>query len=234
MSPDGRQFPQVDRDGVTVRRTGNVRTGVWLLVLAMGLVGITLLVVVAPILRSQPSAAAPQRAVRSADTTSRETGRMPSAPRQDQVAASRRAQLPPAEHRASGAQEADPEAADDSDAMASAGEGAGDDGPTGIALFPPPGTDPIKPGLVVPEDFELPAGYVRHYQVTDDGKQLPAILMFHPDYVPLDADGEKVALPANRVVPAEMAPPGLPIHMLEVPDDTVPMLEGPNDRASEP
>jgi hypothetical protein len=42
--------------------------------------------------------------------------------------------------------------------------------PSGIALFPPPGTKPIKQGVLVPEDFELPPGYVRHYQATDDGE----------------------------------------------------------------
>jgi hypothetical protein len=52
----------------------------------------------------------------------------------------------------------------------------------GIAAFPPPGTDPPKSGILVPEDYELPPGYVRHYQVTDDGKRLGAILMFSPDY----------------------------------------------------
>jgi hypothetical protein len=91
------------------------------------------------------------------------------------------------------------------------------DQPSGIALFPPPGTDPPKTGLVVPEDFELPEGYVRHYQVTDDGASLPAILMFHPDYVWLDENGEPVALPENRIVPPELAPPGMPIEPLALP-----------------
>jgi hypothetical protein len=98
--------------------------------------------------------------------------------------------------------------------------GEGDpDAPSGIALFPPPGTEPLKRGYVVPEDFELPPGYVRHYQTTDDGERVPAILMFHPDYRPLDGDGEPIALPADRIVPREMAPPGMPLEMLEVPED---------------
>lgn len=89
--------------------------------------------------------------------------------------------------------------------------------PSGIGLFPPPGTDPIKVGIVVPDDFELPEGYLRHYQVMDDGRDLEPILLFHPDYELLDAAGRPIPLPENHVVPPELAPPGLPIRMLEVP-----------------
>jgi hypothetical protein len=77
---------------------------------------------------------------------------------------------------------------------------------TGIAAFEPPGTDPPKPGIIVPDDFPLPEGYVRHYQADDDGNRLPAILMFHPDYEFVDESGTPVALPEDRVVPAELAP----------------------------
>ena len=91
--------------------------------------------------------------------------------------------------------------------------------PTGMALFPPPGTKPIKRGIIVPEDFDLPPGYVRHYQATDDGQRVPAILMFHPDYKPVDEHGAPIPLPEDRVVPADMAPSGLPIQMLEPPED---------------
>jgi hypothetical protein len=87
----------------------------------------------------------------------------------------------------------------------------------GIAAFPPPGTDPIKSGIVVPEDFQLPEGYVRHYQATDEGERLEAILMFSPDYEFFDDAGERIALPEDRIVPREMAPAGLPIRMLEPP-----------------
>ena len=87
----------------------------------------------------------------------------------------------------------------------------------GLAVFPPPGTKPIKHGIVVPEGFELPPGYVRHYQATDDGRRLPPILMFHPDYELVDAQGNPVPMPENRVVPPEMAPPGLPVQMLDDP-----------------
>jgi hypothetical protein len=87
--------------------------------------------------------------------------------------------------------------------------------PTGMMLFPALGTDPLKKGIIVPEDFELPLGYVRHYQTTDDGEQLPAILMFSPDKPPLDANGEPMKVPENGIVPPELAPPGLPIQILD-------------------
>jgi hypothetical protein len=88
---------------------------------------------------------------------------------------------------------------------------------TGIAAFEPPGTDPPKSGIIVPDDFPLPDGYVRHYQADDDGNQLPAILMFHPDFEFVDESGAAVALPEDRVVPAELAPSGLPIRTLDLP-----------------
>ncbi|SEK73118.1 hypothetical protein SAMN05444354_102190 [Stigmatella aurantiaca] len=89
--------------------------------------------------------------------------------------------------------------------------------PTGLMLFPAPGTDPLKTGILVPEDFELPPGYVRHYQATDDGERVPAILMFSPDGPPLDANGQPMQVTANGIVPPELAPPGMPIQLLEVP-----------------
>jgi hypothetical protein len=87
----------------------------------------------------------------------------------------------------------------------------------GIAAFPPPGTDPPKPGIVVPDDYVLPEGYVRYHQVTDDGRALPPVLMFSPDYEFLDDAGKPITLPPNGIVPPEMAPPDLPIRILEVP-----------------
>jgi hypothetical protein len=89
---------------------------------------------------------------------------------------------------------------------------------TGIAAFSPPGTKPVKRGVVVPDGFELPEGFVRHYQATDDGKQLPPILTLHPDYDLVDGAGEHVALGDDRVVPPEMAPAGLPVRLLDLPD----------------
>ncbi|MCP3136941.1 hypothetical protein [Pyxidicoccus xibeiensis] len=90
-------------------------------------------------------------------------------------------------------------------------------GPTGTQLYKA-GTKPLKRGIVVPDDFNLPDGYVRHYQSTDNGQPVAAILMFHPDYAPNDESGQPIPLPENRVVPVEMAPPGLPIQMLELPE----------------
>jgi hypothetical protein len=87
----------------------------------------------------------------------------------------------------------------------------------GIAAFPPPGTDPPRGGVIVPDEWELPEGYVRHHQTTDDGQPLPPILMFHPDYTFTDEQGNPVAIPPDRVVPPELVPPGFPVRMLEIP-----------------
>ena len=81
---------------------------------------------------------------------------------------------------------------------------------TGIAAFNPPGTSPPLEGLAVPADFALPPGYVRHHQVTDEGVPIEPILMFSPDLELRDAQGRPIALPENRVVPPELAPPGMP------------------------
>jgi hypothetical protein len=97
-------------------------------------------------------------------------------------------------------------------------EDAAPSGPAeGINLYRP-GTSPLKQGIIVPENFELPPGYVRHYQSTDNGEGIKPILMFHPDYKPVDSKGVPVELPSNRVVPPELAPPGLPIEILELPE----------------
>jgi len=87
----------------------------------------------------------------------------------------------------------------------------------GIAAFGLPGTDPPKPGVIVPDGFELPEGFVRHYQTTDDGQQLPPILMVHPDYDLVDAAGKPIAMP-DGIVPPELVPPGMPVEILKVPD----------------
>jgi hypothetical protein len=96
-------------------------------------------------------------------------------------------------------------------------EAPADEAASGIGLFPPPGTEPLKMGIVVPDDFELPEGYLRHTQVTDDGQELEPILLFHPDYQVFDENGEPMELPQDRIVPPELAPPGMPIRMLEPP-----------------
>lgn len=103
----------------------------------------------------------------------------------------------------------------------------------GIAAFPAPGTKPVKRGIVVPDDFELPPGYVRHYQSTDDGHQLPAVLMFHPDFELVDADGNVVPLPADRLVPPDLAPQGLAIQLLDVPEPQIEPIE-PRGRREAP
>ena len=94
---------------------------------------------------------------------------------------------------------------------------------TGLGAFQPPGTRPPLVGLAVPEGFALPPGYVRHYQATDDGQRIEPILMFAPDYQALAPDGRPVPMPGDRVVPPELAPPGLPIRRIVVPAPT----EGP-------
>lgn len=87
----------------------------------------------------------------------------------------------------------------------------------GLGAFNPPGTSPPLVGLAVPEDFPLPPGYVRHHQTTDDGQRIEAMLMFSPDYEFFDSNGQPLAIPDNRVVPPELAPPGLPIRTIVIP-----------------
>jgi hypothetical protein len=146
----------------------------------------------------KPAAAAPEARVRPVRRTA-----APAAPATDAAAAPGAAATPPPK---------DLNARDVIPMLREAGETGG------IAAFPPPGTKPVKRGIVVPDDFVLPEGYVRHYQTTDEGQQLEPILMFHPDYVLVDASGNPVPLPENRVVPPELAPPGLTIRMLDLPD----------------
>ncbi|HJV74985.1 MAG TPA: hypothetical protein VJ654_12245 [Noviherbaspirillum sp.] len=88
---------------------------------------------------------------------------------------------------------------------------------TGLGAFSPPGTRPPLVGLAVPDDLELPPGYVRHHQVTDDGQPIEAILMYAPDYQFVDAANQPIAIPKDRVVPPEHAPPGLPIRRIVIP-----------------
>jgi len=92
----------------------------------------------------------------------------------------------------------------------------------GLGAFSPPGTRPPLVGLAVPEDFALPEGYVRHYQATDDGQRIEPILMFSPDHPAVDAGQRPIAIPKDRVVPPELAPPGLPIRRITIPAPTEP------------
>jgi hypothetical protein len=88
---------------------------------------------------------------------------------------------------------------------------------TGLGAFNPPGTSPPLRGIAVPPEFELPPGYVRHHQVTDEGEPLEPILMFGPDVVLRDAQGRELAMPPDRVVPPHLAPPGLVIREIDIP-----------------
>jgi len=88
---------------------------------------------------------------------------------------------------------------------------------TGLGAFNPPGTNPPLVGLAVPKDFALPPGYVRHHQVTDDGQVIEPILMFAPDFQLHDASNRPLEMPKDRVVPPEMAPPGLPLRRIVIP-----------------
>lgn len=88
---------------------------------------------------------------------------------------------------------------------------------SGIGAFTPPGTSPPLVGLAVPDDYVLPEGYVRHSQATDDGQRIEPILMYSPDFEFFDASGKPIRIPDNRVVPPEMAPPGLPVRLIRIP-----------------
>ena len=70
---------------------------------------------------------------------------------------------------------------------------------------------------MVPKSYDLPEGFIRHHQTTDDGRRLEPILMFSPDFEFVDASGNRIAVPENGIVPKEMAPEGLPIRMLAMP-----------------
>jgi hypothetical protein len=89
---------------------------------------------------------------------------------------------------------------------------------TGIQAFPPPGTKPLMRGIIVPEGYRVPPGYVAHVQ-WHDGALLPPILMFEPGFQPRDANGNPIPTPANRVVPPELAPRDLPQKLLDLPPE---------------
>ena len=97
---------------------------------------------------------------------------------------------------------------------------------TGLGAFNPPGTSPPLVGLAVPPDFALPDGFVRHHQSTDDGQDIEPILMFAPDRTFYDRQGRVIELPANRVVPPEWAPPGLPLRRVVIPPPLPPGKAG--------
>ena len=222
MVSDGTMASGADRtrdDALRVTSAGGVRRDVVaLVVVALGIVvGLFLLRSGAP-----PSAAPSPDPAPVASSTPQATGAPVTAPSREEAAVpatmprSRGAKL-----RALRAMGVTPERGPDGkrrldaapviDALNRAGVHGG------IAAFPPPGTDPPKPGVIVPDGVELPEGYVRHYQTTDDGQPLPPILMFHPDYTFTDELGNPVAIPPDRVVPPELVPPGIPVQMLAIP-----------------
>ncbi|MYM40701.1 hypothetical protein [Duganella qianjiadongensis] len=88
---------------------------------------------------------------------------------------------------------------------------------SGLGAFQPPGTRPPLRGLAVPEDFELPPGYMRHYQATDDGQRIEALLMFVPGWQLYDEQQRPIAMPEDGVVPPELAPAGLPLRQISIP-----------------
>jgi hypothetical protein len=196
----------VDRDGVTriqKKRTGN---GTWLVWLALGVTALCL--VLSAWLVSSPGPvpdAGEPTPVRVAENRP-----APSPTRTASTAPRPEVRPTPAQ----GSTEARPtpqEAAD----MA---QDAPPSGPAeGINLYRP-GTKKLKQGIIVPEGFELPPGYLRHYQSTDNGEGVKPILMFHPDYKPVDSKGQPVEIPESRVVPPELAPAGMPIEILELPE----------------
>jgi hypothetical protein len=221
VSPEPRKTrSRIDADGVKVTPVAGVRTGIWLIALALLLVGAAGLLALRVALPDEDSqldaAGAPAPPVAAAGSallapvaTAAAAAPVAETPRAHPV---RRKPTPPPP-LPPGSTEAP---RSEPPSLPEVSEEAGT-GPSGIALFPPPGTDPPRVGLMVPEDFPLPEGYVRHYQSTDDGEPLPAILMFHPDFVWLDENGNQIPLPEDLIVPPEMAPPGMPKVPIEIP-----------------
>jgi hypothetical protein len=207
------------RDGVKIVATPGVRKSVWLIAGAAALVALAVLVLARsariPLEAAPPAPpAAPEVAVVAAAAPARDAANAkPAAPRHARRIARPAADTPAPADAVPGDPALPPSHDDVPFSLGKPGE------KSGIALFPAHGTKPIKIGIVVPDDFELPEGYVRHYQATDDGQLLPAILLFHPDYEWVDDAGNAIELPPDRVVPPELAPPGLPIQMLEVRDE---------------
>lgn len=199
--------PHAETREVRIVTTGSIRTRVWLLAGAVLLTAAALIAAGRLVIEKMPSVPPPDRAVAASPIPGRVA--LP-----ELRASPRPARPVPAPEPAAPA----PPAPDlDPDAPTYTVDPPGSP-PSGIGLFPSPGTDPPKRGIIVPDDAELPEGYVRHYQATDDGKALPPILLFHPDYEWVDEQGAVVGLPQSRVVPPEMAPPGIPIQILEIPE----------------
>jgi hypothetical protein len=200
-------------DGVTIAPAPGSRKSILALVVAAGLAALTITILVSST-RDAPAPASEALQVASADTApasapAQPTRRAHPVPTRVPGAAKAPAPEPAVEPAADAPSAETPEESEPSEPL--------DLVPSGIGLFPPPGTDPVKVGIIVPEGFELPEGYVRHYQVTDDGKDLPPILMFHPDYDWVDEAGKHVDVSQDRVVPPDLVPEGMPIEYLEPP-----------------
>jgi hypothetical protein len=213
--------PEHDSDGVKVSDTPGVQRAAWVLALVTLIVGLGTFVVIMLIRRGGPVSTEGVQATHRVEPAAASAPAAPPAPAAAGPAVARPHPVRHAEHRsptARAAAPAEPSAPRDvsaKDLIETMNAGGVH---TGIAAFPPPGTKPVKRGIVVPDDFVLPEGYVRHYQATDDGRQLAPILMLHPDYDLVDARGERIALPDDRVVPPELAPADLPVRILELPD----------------
>jgi hypothetical protein len=216
---------RIDGDGVKVVEIAGVRRGVWLLVLALLTAGAAGLLALRLVLREVAPSTPEEAAVAAAPSGPAPSVAPSAAPPAPTSAATprrvhpvRRAGPPPPASVAAPAP-TPPELPAFPDEPS--------EGPSGVALFPPLGTDPPKTGIVVPEDFELPEGYVRHYQATDDGASLPAILMFHPDYEWRNENGDVMPLPPDLIVPPELAPPGMPTVPLAIPPPASPADAAP-------
>lgn len=214
-------------DGVRIVPVAGRRRLSWLIAAAIALPMLVTVGAVVAIRASSPPPPKPVAAVAAVEVAPAEAGSPPAAaapsasPRASHVVARRVVAAPVADTAGLGASpRPDPRQTptrelDAGDAIRALREEGVHEG---IAAFGLPGTSPPKPGIVVPEGFQLPEGYVRHYQSTDDGQQLPAILMFHPDYEFRNERGEVVKVPDDLVVPPDMAPPGLDTgNVLDVP-----------------
>ena len=209
--------PPPDQDGEGVRvvpKPRNARRGtrLWMAVAVVMVATMVAWWVLAPIPSNAPGADA---AAAPATVDQNKTDDLPRAARRVATAASEDEPQPPStdpNDLAAYFHPGDPEptGAEVIEALQNAGIR------TGLGAFNPPGTSPPLEGLAVPDSFDLPKGYVRHHQVTDEGVPIEPILMFSPDFTLYDAQGRPIAMPANRVVPPELAPPGLPLHWARV------------------
>lgn len=194
------------------RDSAKVNASAWLLILAMTVMGIAFILGVYTVFKLMTQFSAPPVAVNPPES--------PPAVSHTQRAASfskdERSSLSHQSASSSGRPQ-QPVPVPDETAAGSNNNTSPKEELTGINVFPPLGTKPLQSGIIVPDDFELPPGYIRHYQMTDDGRQLAPILMYNPDHPPLDYRGEPIQVPPDRVVPPDMAPRGLAINILEVP-----------------